>query len=76
MSQEQLAYCIFSLHQNDSGKTSGCNDLLCAGFVQTSQGVALGAVLDPVSQDHGQQYIINFFVSKVKLDNKIYSLIQ
>ncbi|XP_044464847.1 uncharacterized protein LOC123195256 [Mangifera indica] len=39
------------------GKT-GCFDLTCTGFVQTSSQVALGSAIDPISSTLGPQYQI------------------
>ncbi|KAK8698569.1 hypothetical protein V6N13_114681 [Hibiscus sabdariffa] len=40
----------------DSYKSTGCFDLTCSGFVHTNPDVALGAAIEPVSSEFGQQY--------------------
>ncbi|KAM0944723.1 putative neprosin [Dioscorea sansibarensis] len=49
----------------DSGKTLGCFDLLCPGFVQLSSEIALGAPIEPMSTTRGPQYQIPVEVIKV-----------
>ncbi|MBA0827458.1 hypothetical protein Goarm_012240 [Gossypium armourianum] len=44
--------------QKDSYKTTGCFDLQCSGFIQTSSKIALGAAISPISMELGQQYYI------------------
>lgn len=44
--------------QKDAYKKTGCINLLCSGFVQTSRQLALGAALDPVSSISQTQYYI------------------
>ncbi|KAL1159397.1 hypothetical protein V6Z11_A08G290200 [Gossypium hirsutum] len=50
---------FFAHWTKDSYKTTGCFDLHCSGFVQTSSKVAFGGALEPVSTEFGQQYYIN-----------------
>ncbi|KAL2940169.1 Aconitate hydratase A [Bienertia sinuspersici] len=46
----------FFIHwTSDGSQKTGCFDLLCSGFVQTSQEVALGAAIRPVSSEAGPQ---------------------
>ncbi|MBA0827457.1 hypothetical protein Goarm_012239, partial [Gossypium armourianum] len=40
----------------DSYKTTGCFDMTCSGFVQTSSQYLLGGSIEPVSTEFGQQY--------------------
>ncbi|KAK4279838.1 hypothetical protein QN277_011550 [Acacia crassicarpa] len=40
---------LFTYWTDDNGKTSGCYDLLCSGFVQLDAGVAVGASITPLS---------------------------
>ncbi|GMI83888.1 hypothetical protein like AT5G25950 [Hibiscus trionum] len=49
---------FFAHWTKDSYKTTGCFDLTCSGFVQTSSQVALGAAIEPVSSEFGGQYYI------------------
>ncbi|KAK8568560.1 hypothetical protein V6N13_106486 [Hibiscus sabdariffa] len=47
---------LFAYWTKDSYKSTGCFDLTCSGFVQTNPQVALGAPIEPVSSEFGQQY--------------------
>ncbi|CAL9123553.1 unnamed protein product [Musa acuminata var. zebrina] len=47
---------FFVYWTTDSGRTTGCFNLLCAGFVQTNPHVALGAAFASTSQRDGRQY--------------------
>ncbi|KAL5728924.1 hypothetical protein ACHQM5_001947 [Ranunculus cassubicifolius] len=47
---------FFAYWTADSSKSTGCFDLTCPGFVQTSHEIALGASFDAVSQERGNQY--------------------
>ncbi|XP_028067177.1 uncharacterized protein LOC114269987 [Camellia sinensis] len=49
---------LFVYWTADSSKTTGCFDLTCAAFVQTSNKVALGATIFPVSVPGGKPYKI------------------
>ncbi|GMY28826.1 hypothetical protein FCV25MIE_24068 [Fagus crenata] len=40
----------------DAYQKTGCINLNCSGFVQTSQNIGLGAAIQPVSQHRGNQY--------------------
>ncbi|KAI9085550.1 hypothetical protein K1719_032393 [Acacia pycnantha] len=40
---------LFTYWTDDNGKTTGCYDLLCSGFVQHDAGVAVGASITPLS---------------------------
>ncbi|XP_074315956.1 protein neprosin-like [Silene latifolia] len=42
----------------DSGQTTGCFNLLCPGFVQVSQNIAPGVILQPLSTFGGSQFEI------------------
>ncbi|CAH1419884.1 unnamed protein product [Lactuca virosa] len=48
----------------NDGYRSGCYNLLCSGFVQTTHEICLGATLDPVSTYNGAQYDINVLIWK------------
>ncbi|XP_052170441.1 uncharacterized protein LOC127786813 [Diospyros lotus] len=48
----------------DSGKKTGCFDLTCPGFVQTSSEIALGAAIYPISVPQGLPYQITLYVFK------------
>lgn len=44
--------------QKDAYKSTGCFDLTCSGFVQTSHNVVLGASIDKMSTEGGPQFKI------------------
>uniref|UniRef100_A0A803LQG5 Neprosin PEP catalytic domain-containing protein n=1 Tax=Chenopodium quinoa TaxID=63459 RepID=A0A803LQG5_CHEQI len=46
-------------HYRDTGKITGCYNALCPGFVQVSQSVTLGQVIDPISTYWGHQVFTN-----------------
>ncbi|KAL4304035.1 hypothetical protein GQ457_10G017740 [Hibiscus cannabinus] len=46
----------------DSYKSTGCFDLTCSGFVHTNPQVALGAAIEPVSSELGNQYHVTLGV--------------
>ncbi|KAL6980074.1 hypothetical protein U1Q18_021724 [Sarracenia purpurea var. burkii] len=50
--------------QADSSKKTGCFDLTCPGFVQTSSEVALGAAISPISLPQGLPYQITLYIFK------------
>ena len=52
--------------QTDSYKKIGCYNLLCPGFVQVDNRIALGACLSRISVYGGNQYELNFNVWKVE----------
>ncbi|XP_006289252.2 uncharacterized protein LOC17882439 [Capsella rubella] len=53
---------LFISWTKDGYKTTGCINLLCSGFVQTTKSFALGAVIEPVSSSSRTQYIITISV--------------
>jgi len=54
-----IFFKFYSMIQKDSYKSTGCFDLTCSGFVQTSNTVALGGGINPLSTDSGTQYDLN-----------------
>ncbi|KAJ9554541.1 hypothetical protein OSB04_018586 [Centaurea solstitialis] len=54
---------LFIYWTND-GYQNGCYNLLCPGFVQTNNKIAIGAAIDPISKYNGTQYDISLFISK------------
>ncbi|KAF3447499.1 hypothetical protein FNV43_RR12685 [Rhamnella rubrinervis] len=54
---------LFAYWTVDAYKSTGCFDLTCAGFVQTSQDLALGASLEPWSVDGGPQYQVTVAIN-------------
>ncbi|XP_030936705.1 uncharacterized protein LOC115961961 [Quercus lobata] len=55
---------IFTFWTTDSYKKTGCYNLLCPGFVQVDNQIALGACLSHISIYGGNQYELNFNVWK------------
>ncbi|KAF9613519.1 hypothetical protein IFM89_008436 [Coptis chinensis] len=53
---------LFAYWTADSSTKTGCFDLTCSGFVQTSHEIALGASIDPVSSRFGNQYKISIYL--------------
>ncbi|KAK8343129.1 hypothetical protein E1A91_A08G277100v1 [Gossypium mustelinum] len=49
---------LFAHWTKDSYKTTGCFDMTCSGFVQTSSQYLLGGSIEPVSTEFGQQYYL------------------
>ncbi|CAH2044447.1 unnamed protein product [Thlaspi arvense] len=50
---------LFTYWTSDSYATTGCVNLLCSGFVQTSTKYALGAAVEPISTTSSEQYYIS-----------------
>lgn len=48
----------------DAYEQTGCYNLLCSGFIQTSNEIALGAAISPWSKDHSSQYDIKVLIWK------------
>ncbi|KAF2304388.1 hypothetical protein GH714_030653 [Hevea brasiliensis] len=55
---------LFVYWTADASKTTGCFDLTCPGFVQTSSEVALGAAIYPLSVPYGLPYQITLYIFK------------
>uniref|UniRef100_A0A7N2LCY6 Neprosin PEP catalytic domain-containing protein n=1 Tax=Quercus lobata TaxID=97700 RepID=A0A7N2LCY6_QUELO len=49
---------------DDAYQSTGCFNLLCPGFVQVENQIALGATVTPYSKYDGNQYALKFYVSK------------
>ncbi|KAL4303498.1 hypothetical protein GQ457_10G017710 [Hibiscus cannabinus] len=62
---------LFVYWTKDSYKRTGCFDLTCSGFVHTNPQVALGAAIEPVSSEFGQQYHVTLGVYMIQTDNAI-----
>ncbi|CAH2044448.1 unnamed protein product [Thlaspi arvense] len=50
---------LYTYWTSDSYATTGCMNLLCSGFVQTSTRYVLGAAIEPISTTSSEQYIIS-----------------
>ncbi|KAI5068423.1 hypothetical protein GOP47_0016768 [Adiantum capillus-veneris] len=48
----------------DAYEQTGCYNLLCSGFIQTSNAIAMGASISPWSKDHSSQYDIKILIWK------------
>lgn len=61
--------------QSDAYQATGCYNLLCSGFVQTNNRIAIGAAISPTSSYAGGQFDISLLIWKViscsitKIDN-------
>ncbi|KAI3696413.1 hypothetical protein L1987_79427 [Smallanthus sonchifolius] len=55
---------LFIFWTSDGFQETGCYNLQCSGFVQTSNKIALGSSLSPISQLHGTQYQITLLIWK------------
>lgn len=56
---------VFMWVQADAYQSTGCYNILCSGFIQTSNEIAIGATINPVSDLDGPQYDINILVWRV-----------
>jgi hypothetical protein len=50
--------------QDDAYQETGCYNLHCSGFVQTSSRVAIGAAISPISSPGGRQFDITLLIWK------------
>ncbi|KAA8542273.1 hypothetical protein F0562_023589 [Nyssa sinensis] len=55
---------FFTYWTNDAYHTTGCYNLLCSGFVQTNNKIAIGAAISPRSSYNGRQFDIGIMVWK------------
>ncbi|CAN1347871.1 hypothetical protein LINPERPRIM_LOCUS41270 [Linum perenne] len=56
---------FFTYWTTDAYQATGCYNLLCSGFVQTNNRIAIGAAISPRSSYHGRQFDIGLMVWKV-----------
>ncbi|KAJ8459874.1 hypothetical protein OPV22_032800 [Ensete ventricosum] len=61
---------IFTYWTADSGRTTGCFNVLCPGFVQTSDKIALGASFSNVSTTGGRQFEFRLTVRREEESGK------
>lgn len=59
-----MCFLCFIL-QTDAYQATGCYNLLCSGFVQTNNRIAIGAAISPRSSYRGRQFDIGLMVWKV-----------
>ncbi|CAN4120242.1 unnamed protein product [Withania somnifera] len=55
---------LFTYWTIDGSRETGCFDLTCPGFVQTSHEIALGAAIYPISTQNGLPYSITIYIYK------------
>ncbi|XP_048323696.1 protein neprosin [Ziziphus jujuba] len=55
---------LFTYWTSDAYQATGCYNLLCSGFIQINNEIAMGATIYPVSGFHASQYDINILVWK------------
>uniref|UniRef100_A0A5B6Z0V5 Neprosin PEP catalytic domain-containing protein n=2 Tax=Davidia involucrata TaxID=16924 RepID=A0A5B6Z0V5_DAVIN len=55
---------FFTYWTTDAYQATGCYNLLCSGFVQTNNRIAIGAAISPTSSFDGGQYDISLLVWK------------
>ncbi|KAK5833437.1 hypothetical protein PVK06_017269 [Gossypium arboreum] len=56
---------FFTYWTNDAYEATGCYNLMCSGFVQTNNRIAIGAAISPISSYHGGQFDITLLIWKV-----------
>ncbi|CAN4099297.1 unnamed protein product [Withania somnifera] len=55
---------FFTYWTSDAYQTTGCYNLLCSGFVQTNNRIAMGAAISPTSSPDGSQLDIDIMIWK------------
>ncbi|CDP09693.1 unnamed protein product [Coffea canephora] len=55
---------LFTYWTRDHYGSTGCYNMFCPGFVQTSTKIALGTNISPVSTYHGPQFDISLYIVK------------
>lgn len=60
--------------QSDAYQATGCYNLLCSGFVQTNNRIAIGAAISPTSSYNGGQFDISLVIWKVILFSSIHEI--
>ncbi|KAI5665175.1 hypothetical protein M9H77_24498 [Catharanthus roseus] len=55
---------FFTYWTTDAYQTTGCYNLLCSGFVQTNNRIAIGAAISPRSSYNGRQFDIGIMIWK------------
>ncbi|XP_010248579.1 PREDICTED: uncharacterized protein LOC104591445 [Nelumbo nucifera] len=55
---------FFTYWTTDAYQATGCYNLLCSGFVQTNNKIAIGAAISPISSYKGGQFDISLLVWK------------
>ncbi|CAH2072435.1 unnamed protein product [Thlaspi arvense] len=55
---------LFTYWTSDSYQATGCYNLLCSGFIQTNNKIAIGAAISPLSSFKGNQFDITILIWK------------
>ncbi|XP_047315031.1 uncharacterized protein LOC124918989 isoform X1 [Impatiens glandulifera] len=55
---------LFTYWTSDAYQATGCYNLLCSGFIQVNNEIAMGASISPISSYHGSQYDISILIWK------------
>lgn len=55
---------LFTYWTSDSYQATGCYNLLCSGFIQTNNKIAIGAAISPLSTFKGNQFDITILIWK------------
>ncbi|XP_065004308.1 protein neprosin isoform X1 [Musa acuminata AAA Group] len=55
---------FFTYWTTDAYQATGCYNLLCSGFIQTSNKIAIGAAISPTSTYNGRQFDISLLIWK------------
>ncbi|PWA33746.1 hypothetical protein CTI12_AA624730 [Artemisia annua] len=55
---------LFTYWTSDAYQATGCYNLLCSGFIQINNEIAMGGSISPISQFHGSQYDITILIWK------------
>ncbi|KAK1425889.1 hypothetical protein QVD17_21251 [Tagetes erecta] len=55
---------FFTYWTTDAYQTTGCYNLLCSGFIQTNNRIAIGAAISPTSVYNGGQFDISLMIWK------------
>ncbi|XP_078431539.1 protein neprosin-like [Wolffia australiana] len=55
---------FFTYWTTDAYRATGCYNLLCSGFIQTNNRVAIGAAISPLSALRGRQFDISLLIWK------------
>ncbi|XP_077221096.1 protein neprosin-like [Tasmannia lanceolata] len=55
---------LFTYWTTDAYQATGCYNLLCSGFIQTTNKIAIGATISPTSNYNGGQFDISLLVWK------------
>ncbi|KAH9776290.1 hypothetical protein KPL71_006661 [Citrus sinensis] len=56
---------FFTYWTTDAYQATGCYNLLCSGFVQTNNKIAIGAAISPRSSYNGRQFDIGLMIWKI-----------